>query len=330
MRERDICSLQIQVPTAARNEQFGPDETSHVGSILRSSGMLSMSAPLACLSAKSAGAPMTNIPTTPTGFVHGDFRVGHVINRSVSVLSRNFVTFVIVTTIAYLPALFVYRSMAIAATGDPFAMGAPFLGVLLIFLLSLLSQAIVLYGAFQDMRGRPVNLRESLAVAFRRLLPILGMVIVMALALILVAVVGGLLIAGVAMLVGPVVGIIGGIVIMVAAVSLWTMWFVAIPACVVEQRGPVASLGRSSQLTKGHRWKIFGLALLLVLIGAVIGTIFEYVLGAIGGFVAAMIGQLIWNGIWGAFYAIAVVVSYRDLRTAKEGVDIDQIAAVFD
>jgi hypothetical protein len=53
-------------------------------------------------------------------------------------------------------------------------------------------------------------------------------------------------------------------------------------------------------------------------------------MGAFGGSIPALIGQLIWNGIWGSFFAIAVVVSYRDLRSAKEGIDIDQIAAVFD
>jgi hypothetical protein len=43
-----------------------------------------------------------------------------------------------------------------------------------------------------------------------------------------------------------------------------------------------------------------------------------------------LIGGLLWNGIWGAFYAIAAVVTYHDLRVAKEGTDIEQIAAVFD
>jgi hypothetical protein len=51
---------------------------------------------------------------------------------------------------------------------------------------------------------------------------------------------------------------------------------------------------------------------------------------AIGGTPLALVGDVLWNGVWGAFYAIAVVVTYHDLRAAKEGIDIDQIAAVFD
>ncbi len=43
-------------------------------------------------------------------------------------------------------------------------------------------------------------------------------------------------------------------------------------------------------------------------------------------------GGLLWNGnSGGAFYAIAAVVTYHDLRVAKEGTDIEsRIAAVFD
>jgi hypothetical protein len=46
--------------------------------------------------------------------------------------------------------------------------------------------------------------------------------------------------------------------------------------------------------------------------------------------ILALIGGAILNGVWGAFNAIAVVVTYHDLRVAKEGANIEQIAAVFD
>ncbi len=89
-------------------------------------------------------------------------------------------------------------------------------------------------------------------------------------------------------------------------------------------------MGRSSQLTKGHRWKVFGLILALLIISAMVTPMVEVIFAAMGGTVLALIGGLVWNGVWGAFYAIAAVVTYHDLRVAKEGVDIEQIAAVFD
>ena len=70
--------------------------------------------------------------------------------------------------------------------------------------------------------------------------------------------------------------------------------------------------------------------LLLVIISAVVSPLIEFGLAAVVGTTLALVGTLIWNGVWGAFYAIAVVVTYHDLRVAKEGIDIEQIAAVFD
>ena len=54
-----------------------------------------------------------------------------------------------------------------------------FVGPVLGIMLYTLAQAIVLYGAFQDMRGRPVNLAESLQVGLQRFFPIVGLAIVM-------------------------------------------------------------------------------------------------------------------------------------------------------
>ena len=108
------------------------------------------------------------------------------------------------------------------------------------------------------------------------------------------------------------------------------MWFVATPACVVEQLGPSDSMRRSAELTSGYRWKIFGLMLVLLVISAVVTPLIDLTLEDMGGGAVPLIAGLIWNGVWGAFYAIAAVVTYHDLRVAKEGVDIAQIAAVFD
>jgi hypothetical protein len=244
-------------------------------------------------------------------FAEGDFRVGRILSRTSSVLSRNFLPFFIVTAIANLPGALLIKISTDPANLTPEAafgsLGLIFVGLILTVVLNVLCQAIVLYGAFQDMRGRPVNLVESLQVGFARFFPIIGLAIV---AYFLITLASMLLI--------------------VPGLILLTMWFVATPACVVERLGPIRSMRRSSQLTKGHRWKVFGLILLVAVLGSIIiGVInlgFELMAGPIG----ALIAGVVLNGIWGAFYAIAVVVTYHDLRVAKEGSNIEQIAAVFD
>jgi hypothetical protein len=262
---------------------------------------------------------MTDVPLPAGRFTAGDFRVGQVFSRAWSVFSGNFFTFVLVTGVASLPALLIPQATP-GAPGNPFQnLGITLFGTLLMIVLGTLSQAIVLYGAFQVMRGRPIDLAESARIGLRRFFPIVGIAL------------------SVSLLTG-----LASVLLLIPGLIVYLMWFVATPVCVVEQLGVFRSMGRSRELTKGHRWKLFGLTLLIIIpalaIGAIVGAIIFATLGA-GGFLAmstALTGTLgkvvnvIWSAVWTAFFAIVIVVTYHDLRVAKEGVDTDQIAAVFE
>jgi hypothetical protein len=238
----------------------------------------------------------------------GDFRVGRVFTQTFSVLSRNLLPFCIVTVIAALPYYFL-----LGADGRPASAmtagraGLAILWFVLAILLNALSQAVILYAAFEDMRGRPVNMMESLRIGFARILPVLGTAIVVG-----------------------VLTMLGGIALVIPAFIVMTMLFVAIPACVVERLGPVKSVGRSAALTKGYRWRVFGLWISFMIVLGIVQSVSVGIGSAIGGVFVARLILLLWNAIYIAFSATLVVVTYRDLRVAKEGVDTDQIAAVFD
>jgi hypothetical protein len=242
-------------------------------------------------------------------FAESDFRVGRVINRSVAVLSRNFVAFFIVAVIAYLPLVLLDRAQAVATTSGDLTLTFILTAVsfILLMVLSMLSQAVILQAAFRDMRNQPVNLTESLRIGLRRFFPIVGL----------------------ALLTGLLVGL-GVLLLIVPGLILYTMWFVGLPVCVVERLGPWTSMKRSAELTKGHRWKIFGLLVLLMLVSILVSGLTEFGLGALAGAIVALIGKLIVTSIWAAFSSVLVAVTYHDLRVAKEGIDIEQIAAVFD
>src|SRR5215467_12353402 len=254
---------------------------------------------------------MAHTSVAAAHFAEGDFRVGSVISRSASILSRHFLTFFIVTVIAHSPMILLARTLTPQPTDVDQAvrLGVAWglLGLVQLIVLGTLGEAVIVHAAFQDMQRRPVRLAESLNVALRRLLPILGFAFV---AYLLISLRFSLL-------------IIPGLI-------LYTMWFVAFPAYVVERLGPWSSLRRSRELTKGHRWKLFGLALLLI-IGGFGSPFLQFALTAVDAdAIVALIGRLIWNGLWVSFASTVVAVAYHDLRVAKEGVDIDQIAGAFD
>ena len=245
--------------------------------------------------------------TSPAATSTGDFRLGPVISRSASTLWRHFLSFFVVGLIASWPIL-LHASIRTAEAGDEHAL-RHLLWLLLILVLLMVfgtfGQAVIVHAAFQDMRRGPVRLVESLNVALQRFWPLMGL-----------ALAGLLTMVGLALLLVP--GLIFS-----------TLWFVCSPVCIVEQLGPWTSLRRSRELTRGHRWKVFGLVLLLV-IGSSVSSVVEPWVTATTSAVVGAVGASMWNGIWIAFTAITTIVTYHDLRVVKEGTDIEPIAVVFD
>ena len=252
---------------------------------------------------------MTNTAMSAS-FAESDFRVGRVLGRAATILSQHFILFFVVGVVAAAPTVLLIQRNADAMVG-----GTPSadrlimigIGVVLAMVLGMLSQAVMLHAAFQAMRLRPVNLGDSLRVGLSRVLSIILLAIVMGFLLML-----------------------GMIALVIPFFILLTMWWVATPACVVERTGPWTSLKRSAALTKGHRWKVFGTLLLLFVVNVVVSQILEVVLILVKSDILSIFARLIWAALYGAYNAIAVVMTYHDLRVAKEGIDIEQIASVFD
>jgi hypothetical protein len=249
---------------------------------------------------------MTDVTTalsTVARVAEGEFRIGRVFSRTLTLLSRNFPIYFAVAAIAALPSVLLENSGADKNTAAVLS----FVGLLGMLVLNPLSQAIMLHTAFQDMSERRISLSQSMRAALGRWLPLIG----------------------VSICVGFGVGF-GLVLLIVPGVMLMTMWYVANPACIVERLGVSASMARSSALTKGHRWSIFGMMVLLAIASGVMAAVVKAVLGLSGSTGLVIAGTLAWTALASAFGAIFVVVAYHDLRVAKEGVDTRQIVAVFD
>jgi hypothetical protein len=247
---------------------------------------------------------MTDMSLPASRFAEREFRIGDAMNKAIQTLSRNVLPFSIVTGIAALPGVLLFQPNP---AGDPVVLLAMYGGGLLLWVvLSGLSQAVVLNAAFEDMRNRPVDMLASLRASWRRFPAVLG-----------VTLVGGLLTG------------LAAIALIFPAFMVATMFYVATPVCVVERLGSFRSLGRSAALTKGARWRVFGMMIVVGLLGAIGTGLVEALAYGVGPAIAPVV-KVIWQGLLGAYGAILVVVTYHDLRVAKEGVDTDQIAAVFE
>jgi len=225
------------------------------------------------------------------------FRIGSALSRAFEIYRAGFDKFFVLTFIPTAPILII---------GVIFPGATGVLGFLRVILPSL-ATATCLYGAYRIMRGQNFDVSDSLRAGLHRLGPVVG-----------TALLGGLL-AGLATLLLIIPGVIAFCAI-----------YVAQPACVIERLGAKNSLRRSWELTRGHRWAIFGLLLLLsVAVGVMsIGAGAPAALTGNPAFIK--ISSFALETVTESFGAVLAAVVYHDLRVAKEGVDIDTIASVFD
>jgi hypothetical protein len=111
-------------------------------------------------------------------------------------------------------------------------------------------------------------------------------------------------------------GLIGaGLLLVVPALYLLTMWAVLLPVVVVERPGVSDAFGRSRQLVRGNGWKVFGIILLLGLILVVTGLPFVFLhLHHVGGeLVRRLIGALV-SSITDPFAVLVIGALYYRLR----------------
>ena len=242
------------------------------------------------------------------------FLVGSILKRGLGILFRNIVSFGLLSLVLISPP-YIYQLAVDPQTylGEPESTGLGPFAQIIVTLLTYLVTAALVYGTFQELRGRHASLSDCVSRGLAVMFPVIG----------------------VAFLVGLVIGL-AMLLFVIPGLIVWTILWVAIPAAVVERPGVSASLRRSAELTKGYRWQIFG----LIVITVVLTLVAAFVLGAIGGVVGAVVGiadltlnmlaELMGTAVGTALSAVVVAVGYHDLRVVKEGVDVEQIAAVFD
>jgi hypothetical protein len=246
---------------------------------------------------------MTDMSPAPAGI-----RIGHVLGRSFSLLGGNFVKLYLLALLILSPFLLFALVPALDTAGNlRLITGNAWIGFILFLVLSLLGQAVILYGALQTMRGEAFSIGASLNRGLGRFFPILGLFICM----------------------GAGIGV-GLILLIIPGIILSVMWSAALPACVAEKLGPFASLSRSAYLTKGNRLRALAITLVVYFVSGVVQGALQVLLPKVGGETIATLGVFLWTALFQAFWSIVVAVLYHDLRVAREGVDIEQIAAVFD
>jgi len=243
------------------------------------------------------------------------FRIRDIFSKSFRLFGQGWGSFVIVMGVAQLVtlphALYVAgldrQTMAKALISmGPLSIGRAS-SVIVLCLVYPIPQAMVLKMAFRALRGDNLDMKRALREVFPRSLPLAGTTLY-------VSLLSGL---------GTLLLIIPGIMVFLAG-------SIAIQVCAAEPLGPAAAFKRSAFLTRGHRWKILGIMVVISVVAAGVPAIIKSaVTPALGPKIAVLFASPA-DVLIGAFGAILLSVIYHDLRVAKEGRDSDRIAGVFD
>ena len=131
-------------------------------------------------------------------------------------------------------------------------------------------------------------------------------------------------------------GIVLGFLLCIApAIWLQGIWAVAVPALLVEDRGALDSLRRSSQLVKGRFWPVVGAILLGSLLasllqGVLVAPVLVLQLAGTSFLVTSILltgaVQLVGVALTTPYVAALTAVVYVDLRVRKEAFDLELLA----
>lgn len=251
------------------------------------------------------------------------FSIGTVLSRTFGTLGSNPVaTFGIAFLFGALPqalySYFIGSTLTMADRQSTFGVIAVSIASGVIYmLLSMLVQGALVRATLAHSEGKRASIGECLSTGLSMAVPLIGLTILLML------------------------GIMAGFMLLVIpGVILYMMWSVAVPALVAEKSGIFGAFSRSRFLTKGVRWKIFGLQLLLMIILILLSSILGIILVTGGMLPRINDGTLafsplylsisaISNTVMIAFWSTAQASLYTALRNWKDGPQTRDLADIF-
>lgn len=249
--------------------------------------------------------------------------VGTIISDSFSIMFGNFVKVMLLGFVGafigfIVNALFLGFGVA-TGTGDqiPTDLGSFYAGIALSTVVNTvvygLVTALLILLAYDSKLGRSNTMGAYFNAALPAILPIVVLTLVI-----------------------TILASIGAIALLIGALWVYAVFYVTAPVAVIE-KGGFGSMGRSAALTKEYRWPIVGLFIVVIIISLILQTVGGFIFGGLGFLTAGLVGQIIVGvglsvitGLAYAFGGIAVALVYARLREIKEGVEVDQIAQVFE
>ena len=286
---------------------------------------------------------------------------GELMDRTFTLYRRNFKLFVGIATLGPaanlvfqlllvssigLPAAASPQAGALAMASFGFGMAA---GVVIMLAGIAIANAATVRAVAAVHLGRPITIGEaykSLKGKIWRILGLFALVILLVsigtMVIILVAsilgslaVIGGSQAGRAGTVVGVLVAIAAAVIGAMLAITIYVRYALAIPACVVEDLGVIASMKRSAVLSKGSRSRILAVYAVFFVLALVVGLALGGLIGLVAMVIPSVMAQLILKSLagfvagslTGPLATIGIALVYYDERVRKEAFDLQWMMA---
>lgn len=244
--------------------------------------------------------------------------IGRVFSRAFGLIGRNIAPFAIIGVLfILLPGLVsnftIYEDLA---TANFAAFGAVQAAI---YLIAIIASLLFIPAAFsiagQDALGE-VDMGRMFKTAFATFIPVF--------------------IHGILWSLGVGAGML---LLLIPGIILSCMWAVSYAGLVIDRTGIIGSFGRSRYLTKGSRWTIFAIFIILFIVAIVISGVAAVTGPGLGVFTGTpvledagavfLILSAVANMITYILGAALFAAMYLELRTIRDGADTGQLEEVF-
>jgi hypothetical protein len=253
---------------------------------------------------------------------------GELLDRVFSLYRAHFALFVGIVALPHLITLALQLFVGLRLTSPGFgisAMVGTVLGSLVLVVAAVVvgaaSQAAAVVALSQVYLDRPTSVRDAYSRVKGRIGVVLWLTCLMGLA----------------------IGV-GFLFLIVPGILLALMWSLAIPVAVLENKGATDSMSRSAELSKGHRFRIFVIWLLFIILSVSVSALLQWPITL----TVAMLTRgnpgatLVWfqtvsavmtfisESLVGPLATIAFSLVYYDERVRKEAFDLQLMMATLD
>ena len=248
--------------------------------------------------------------------------VGEILDAGIKIYRRRFGTIVRAVAAVVVPVSIVSGIVGVSAATNNSTSDADFSGsdaallgaFVVVGLIGVVASQLATAASFQIVSGDYLDTsptwQESLRAALRKLHSVLW-----------VTVLGGICV------------VIGAVACIVPGVYLYTMFAVAIPVLLFEDKRGGKALSRSRSLIQGRGWATFAVLIVTAILSSVVRLPLQGILLAMVGHgndvadaFARSLANIVSTVVVTPFSAAVVTVLYFDMRVRKEGFDLELLA----